>query len=68
MRLIIKSIEADILDLSTHSGDEFAISSWIIRYELTKNLHPLHVISGELQWTYSPDIKEIMDYIRKTNE
>ena len=69
MRVIIKSIEAEIIDISTIEEEEFVISCWRIDYEvhfpvLSLCEHRL-TIDGHLDWKQEDvSIKAIIKYIK----
>ena len=60
MRIIIRSIQAEILNTSTMDNDDFLINHWIIQYEIVDSEHS---IKGILKWTAVPIPYKIIKFI-----
>jgi hypothetical protein len=61
MTIKIKSIEAEITDLSTFEESDFKINRWVIKYEIV--IEHNHVIQGRLNWSAVPDAYKIIKFI-----
>jgi hypothetical protein len=66
MILKIKSIDAEILDVSTVSENVFIVNKWIIRYHI--DFINDHTVDGQFSWIGNPHMPDIMRYIRKCYE
>jgi hypothetical protein len=62
MRITIKSIEAEIINASTNTEDNFIIDYWVIKYEII--LEEGHTIEGTLKWDAVPYIYKIIKFIK----
>lgn len=63
MRIIIKSIEANLIDTSTIEEDNYLIKHWVIKYEILF-IEEGHNIQGSLDWTAVPNIYKIIKFIK----
>jgi len=65
MKIQVKSIEAEIIDTSTHNGTDFLIKSWIINYEIYYFANTFH---GNLHLNVHilPNEQEIIQAIQKS--
>jgi hypothetical protein len=61
MKIVIKSIEAEIINKSTVEENEFLISRWVVTYEII--IEHDHVLQGRLNWYATPNTYKIMKFI-----
>jgi len=61
MIIIIKSIEAELTDISTMEGSNFRIDRWVIQYEIV--IEHDHIIQGRLNWNAVPIPYKIIKFI-----
>ena len=65
MRIIIKSIQAELSDISTKEKNDYIILYWIIKYEIISYQPLKHKVEGEFYWRKTTlIISEILDYIK----
>lgn len=66
MRVVIKSIEAELANTSSVSEDSFIITYWVVKYEIIVNSnYPFQDMTGKLMYRWKlPPMKKIIKQIR----
>lgn len=64
MRILINSIEANLIDASTLSGNSFIIQSWISKYEVHFLKQNRTDVIGQIVTDHPPTTDELIAHIK----
>ena len=64
MRIVINSIEANLIDASTLSGSNFIIKNWTTKYVVLFMKDHHTNVAGEIITNHAPTIDELIAHIK----